>query len=46
MMELPEDKRPPRNLWDKPYRLGLFLDEVFDRKREPKTIDLDFGEAE
>lgn len=27
--ELPKDKRPPRNLWDKPYRLNNFFDEVF-----------------
>jgi hypothetical protein len=28
--ELPKDKRPPRNLWDKSYRLKEFFDEVFD----------------
>lgn len=29
--ELPKDKRPPRDLWDKPYRLEQFFDEMFDR---------------
>jgi hypothetical protein len=27
--ELPKDKRPPRDLWDKPFRLNDFFDEVF-----------------
>jgi len=28
--ELPSDKQPPRNLWDKPWRLGQFFEEVFE----------------
>lgn len=28
--ELPKDKRPPRNLWDKPHRLQDFMDTIFD----------------
>jgi hypothetical protein len=31
LQELPKDKRPPRNLWDKPHRLDEFLDDVFER---------------
>ena len=30
--ELPKDKRPPRNLWDKPHRLGEFLETIWDKK--------------
>lgn len=42
--ELPSEKRPPRNLWDKPHRLSEFFDEVFERKdsNQRKTyIDFD-----
>lgn len=35
--ELPEDKRPPRNLWDKPWRLSQFFDEVWDRHSSGNT---------
>ena len=37
--ELPKDKRPPRNLWDKPYRLSEFFDKVFktNEKDESET---------
>lgn len=45
--ELPEDKRPPRNLWDKPYKLKLFLDEMFDNKKtSTKYVDYDPDEVE
>ena len=48
--ELPEDKRPPRNLWDKPHRLSEFLDEVFKtntQKNDVKTyVDYDIDEIE
>jgi len=27
--ELPKDKRPPRDLWSKPYRLEEFFEDVF-----------------
>jgi hypothetical protein len=30
--ELPKNKRPPRNLWDKPFRLSEFFDEMFHRE--------------
>jgi len=45
--ELPEDKRPPRNLWDKPYKLKLFLDEIFDNKKtSTKYVDYNPDEIE
>lgn len=49
--ELPEDKRPPRNLWDKPHRLQDFFDEVFDRKkghgnRSEEYIEYNFEDVE
>jgi hypothetical protein len=28
--ELPKDKRPPRDLWDKQSKLDEFFDEVFE----------------
>ena len=47
---LPKDKRPPRDLWDKPFRLTKFLDEVWDKDKEPKTktefIEYDEEDAE
>lgn len=43
--ELPKDKRPPRNLWDKPYKLGEFLDSIFktdkDGNKTETFIDYD-----
>lgn len=43
--ELPKDKQPPRNLWDKPYRLSEYLDEVFDIKGGPKKSEfIEFDE--
>jgi hypothetical protein len=32
LQELPEDKQPPRNLWDKPYALKEYLNTVWDSK--------------
>lgn len=29
LKELPKEKQPPRNLWDKPYELDQYLDTVF-----------------
>jgi hypothetical protein len=42
--ELPKDKRPPRDLWGKPYKLEKFLDSVFDTKSEKETEFIDFDE--
>lgn len=48
--ELPKNKRPPRNLWDKPYRLGIFFDNVFktdgDSTKKTEYIDLDEEDVE
>lgn len=49
--ELPEDKRPPRNLWDKPYRLSQFFDQMFETKGKASTtqyvnIDDNFEDVE
>jgi hypothetical protein len=30
--ELPKDKQPPRDLWDKPHRLQDFFDEAFESR--------------
>lgn len=35
--ELPEDKRPPRGIWDKPYRLHEYMKKVWDVKGESNT---------
>jgi hypothetical protein len=34
--ELPKEKRPPRDLWDKPYRLSQFLDKIWDKDGQGK----------
>lgn len=46
--ELPKDKQPPRDLWSKPHKLEIFLDEVFERKEGSRKeyIDLDLEEVE
>jgi len=45
--ELPKDKRPPRNLWNKPYRLEQWFDEVFDRKdNTTKNEFVEFDDSE
>lgn len=48
--ELPKDKQPPRNLWDKPFRLSEFFDDIFKRNDggpESKSfIDIDDTELE
>ena len=50
MQELPKDKRPPRNLWDKPHRLSEFIDDVFDinssGERSEKFIEFDLEDVE
>jgi hypothetical protein len=48
--ELPENKRPPRDLWTKPHKLKLWLDDVFDIKRDAKInsdyTEIDLGDVE
>lgn len=46
--ELPKDKRPPRNLWDKPYALSQFLDTIWDKdtKKREDFYEYDVGDVE
>ena len=46
--ELPKNKRPPRDLWDKPYKLGEYLEHVWDDKKTPTQSEsyLDFDDEE
>lgn len=49
LMELSKDKRPPRDLWDKPFRLNEFLDEILNRGNKgnnTKTQSVDFDPEE
>lgn len=32
LMEIPKDKRPPRAIWDKSWRLEQHLDHMYDSK--------------
>jgi hypothetical protein len=43
---LPKDKQPPRDLWDKPYRLGKFLDTVWGDKKKSSDNMIEFDEEE
>ena len=44
--ELPTDKQPPRDLWNKPHKLEEFFDEVFERKDRKRTEFIEFDESE
>lgn len=44
--ELPKDKQPPRDLWNKPYKLEQFMDTVFDRKEKNSKQFIDINEEE
>lgn len=47
--ELPKDKRPSRDLWNKPYKLEKFLDTIWDKdgkKKDTEFIDFDEDEIE
>ena len=36
--EIQKDKQPPRNLWDKPFQLKAFFEDVFEtNKTAPKS---------
>lgn len=37
--ELPNDKKPPRNLWDKPSALTKYLDHIWDSKEDKQSKD-------
>lgn len=47
---LPKDKRPPKNLWDKPFKLEKFLDEAFsikgEGKKQDKFVEFDLEDVE
>lgn len=46
-LELPEDKRPPKSLWDSPSKLDEWFDRVFDHKKQTEfSIPLDENELE
>lgn len=36
LQELPKSKRPPRGIWDKPFRLEQFIEEAFSSKEDNK----------
>ena len=41
-MELPEEKRPPKSMWNEPDKLNDWFDRVFDRKKQTEfnlTVD-------
>lgn len=42
--DLPKEKRPPRNLWDKPYALSLFMDTLWDKDSEKSTTSSKYYE--
>lgn len=44
--ELPRDKRPPRNLWDKPHKLSEFFDEVFESAGESETKFVEYDDED
>ena len=46
---LPKDKRPPRGIWDKPYRLSQFLEDIWKSDKDKKKtefIDIDEDDIE
>lgn len=46
--ELPKEKQPPRNLWDKPFALDEFLDHVWDSDsdKEKSYVEVDLEDVE
>jgi hypothetical protein len=46
--ELPKEKQPPRGIWDKPYKLERFFDEVFSSSnhQKPETLSIEFDPEE
>lgn len=40
-MELPKDKRPPKNIWSKPEELEDWFDRVFEHHSTGVTLTLD-----
>lgn len=51
LMEIPKERRPPRGIWDKSYRLQEFLDHMYDdagkgSKKGQTYIDIDYEDVE
>lgn len=44
--ELPEEKRPPRILWDKPSELDEFFDRVFSNGEKQTEFSLPINDTE
>lgn len=45
--DLPKEKKPPRDLWNKPHKLEKFFDEIFERKgKGEETQFIEFNEEE
>jgi hypothetical protein len=42
--ELPKEKQPPRNLWDKPGALRKYLDTIWDKDFKTKKSSSDYVE--
>lgn len=40
--DLPKEKRPPRNLWDKPYALSQFLEKIWDKDTDNNSNNNNF----
>jgi len=45
-LELPEEKRPPRSLWDKPSELNDWFDRVFSDGQRQTEFSLPINEGE
>lgn len=44
--DLPKDKQPPRDLWNKPHKLERFFDEVFEQSDGKSKDYIEFDERE
>jgi len=44
-MELPKEKRPPKNIWNDSEKLEDWFDRVFDRKKS-QTLEFDISDIE
>jgi len=40
-MELPKEKRPPKNIWNRPEELESWFDKIFDRKSDHLEFIID-----
>jgi hypothetical protein len=44
--ELPKDKQPPRDLWNKPHKLEEFFDEMYGDKEKKEFIEYNDEDVE